>query len=417
MLITQRTLISKTLIILFFISYFIPTFTSYDRMANQWFYLIIISILSSLFIFLDKSVHQKIKFIIKEKEILSYFLFIIWALISILYSFNKPEAIVTFNQYFTVFVCFLVIRILLTNITGAIDFILKIFLFTLLFEVILSIIPILNDIENGTLEYRSIKYLGAAANVNITAYSLLYKTPILLYFFTKEKKLFLRIIYLLAFVSILLIITVLGTRSAFISVGVLVVSYIIYIIQINIKKKYKIQNILFVILSILFIVVISNRISEKGSDFISRASSISINTTDGSVEQRLRYYKTGVNFFLENPLIGTGIGNWKIFSIKYDKTHIDGYIVPYHAHNDLIQLLVELGALGLFLYLLFIFFSIRKLFRFDLFNDKINYLFMGIVGIYFIDSMLNFPIARPISQIFLIFFISLISMYKDKPHA
>lgn len=414
---TRKALISKILIILFFVSYFVPTFSSFDRIGNQWLYLSIISILSSLFIFLDKSVLQKIQFIIKGKETLSYFIFIIWAFISILYSFNKPEAIVTFNQYFTIFFSFLVIRIILENIPGAIDFLLKIFLFGLLFEVILSIIPILNDIEKGTLEFRSIKYLGAAANVNITAYSLLYKTPILLYFFTKEKKLFIRIIYLLAFISILLIITILGTRSAFISVGVLLVSYIIYLIQLNTIRKHKIQNALFVFLLTLLVVIISNSISEKGEDFISRASSISLDTTDGSVDTRLRYYKSGINYFLDNPFIGTGIGNWKIFSIKYDNSYIDGYIVPYHAHNDFIQLLVELGALGLLFYVLFIFFSIRKLFKIGLFNDKINYLFMGIAGIYFIDSMLNFPIARPISQIFLIFFISLISMYKEKPYA
>ena len=38
---------------------------------------------------------------------------------------------------------------------------------------------------------------------------------------------------------------------------------------------------------------------------------------------------------------GTGLGNWKIKSIDYDSKDIVGYIVPYHAHSDFIQLGAE----------------------------------------------------------------------------
>ena len=218
------------------------------------------------------------------------------------------------------------------------------FLLGFFLEIILSIFPILMDIEKGNLEFRSTRYIGAAANVNITSFSLLYKTPILLYFFCKENRNFLKIIYLIAFISTLLIISVLGTRSAYISVGVIIISYIIYITQIKNRFLFKIKHILPIIASALIIILTSNIISEKGADIISRASTISIDTNDGSVDQRLRYYKQGINYFLENPFIGTGIGNWKIFSIKYDREYIDGYVVPYHAHNDFIQLVVELGV-------------------------------------------------------------------------
>ena len=342
--------------------------------------------------------------------------FIVWALTSILYSFNKSESIVTFNQYFTVFVSFVLIKILLTNVPDGINFLLKIFLSAFLLEATLSIVPILIDIEKGALEYRSLRYIGAAANVNITAYSLLYKLPILLYFFSKENRIFLKVIYVLAFISTLLIITILGTRSAFISAGVVIISFFIYMVQAKNVSSYKIKHILTITASTIIIIFTSKIISDNGTDVISRASTISLDTNDGSVDERLRFYKQGINYFLENPIIGTGIGNWKIFSIKYDKENIVEYIVPYHAHNDFIQLLVELGIFGLLLYSAFIFFSLKKLFRVEIFDNKINFLYLGIAGVYFIDSMLNFPIARPISQIFLIFFICLISLYKGKSY-
>ena len=52
-----------------------------------------------------------------------------------------------------------------------------------------------------------------------------------------------------------------------------------------------------------------------------------------------------------NPIFGVGLGNWKLKSIDYDSKDITGYVVPYHAHSDFIQLGAELGILGFLLYL------------------------------------------------------------------
>ena len=69
---------------------------------------------------------------------------------------------------------------------------------------------------------------GAAANINITSFSYLYKTPILFYFIivTKGiKKIFLYVTFYL----LLLIISILGTRGAFIGVLICYISFIIYL--------------------------------------------------------------------------------------------------------------------------------------------------------------------------------------------
>ena len=91
--------------------------------------------------------------------------------------------------------------------------------------------------------------------------------------------------------------------------------------------------------------------SEKGADALSRAATISFSTQDGSVNQRLRYYEDVLTHIMNNPILGVGIGNWKLTSIDYDKKDISGYIVPYHAHSDFIQLGAELVFIGFFLYL------------------------------------------------------------------
>ena len=73
---------------------------------------------------------------------------------------------------------------------------------------------------------------------------------------------------------------------------------------------------------------------------------------------RLKYYSDAFDSVKQNPITGVGIGNWKINSIDKGKRHIEGYIVPYHAHNDYIQILAETGVFGLISYVFIFIFSI-----------------------------------------------------------
>ena len=82
----------------------------------------------------------------------------------------------------------------------------------------------------------------------------------------------------------------------------------------------------------LALVLNQSLIAERGADALSRVAIISISTNDGSVNQRLRYYEDVLTHVTKNPVLGVGIGNWKLSSIDYDKTST-GYIVPYHAHE------------------------------------------------------------------------------------
>ena len=141
--------------------------------------------------------------------------------------------------------------------------------------------------------------------------------------------------------------------------------------------------------------------SDKGADAVSRAATISISQADGSIGKRLRYYEDVVTHFSSNPIFGVGIGNWKLSSIHYDREDIDGYIVPYHAHSDFIQLGAELGIIGFMLYLgVFLigaYFALILLFKSGLKSEDKWFIFLLIcaLGVYFIDANLNFPIARP----------------------
>ena len=96
-------------------------------------------------------------------------------------------------------------------------------------------------------------------------------------------------------------------------------------------------------------------------------------------------------------------------SIDYDSQNIKSYIVPYHLHNDFLEIACELGLLGLIAYMLFFLGPLKNIF-FNLkrkVNVSISFTLLMCGVIYFIDSNLNFPMHRPISIVFFIFIISL----------
>ncbi len=144
---------------------------------------------------------------------------------------------------------------------------------------------------------------------------------------------------------------------------------------------------------------------------IDRIGSITDSSSeDESIYQRLNYYKSALVQFKEKPF-GEGLGNWKIKSIKLNKDIINDYIVPYHMHNDFLQNLAELGLIGFILYGLIFLTLLLKLLKsifWDQTNSKLDYfLLLGLI-VYLVDASLNFPMARPMIQVYTILIFALI---------
>ena len=161
-------------------------------------------------------------------------------------------------------------------------------------------------------------------------------------------------------------------------------------------------------------------LSDKGADALARAATISAGTNDGSVNQRLRYYEDVLTHMSSNSIFGVGLGNWKLKSIDYDAKDISGYIVPYHAHSDFIQLGAELGIIGFLLYLavfLWAIYYVYRLIRFSSISiEEKVFLFLMLIalGVYSVDANLNFPIARPQVLVVWTMIMAMINFYYQK---
>ena len=414
----------KYVLFLFYIlilaTHLYPAFGAIDKIGFQWMYLSIVFffIFNTLIISNRLSRDELIvNFKSNLKSYVPLFFFISISFISITYSYNKSEAIITSSRYLINFLILFYFLFFFQRINSK-----KVFessiIVLLALELFVSFAFIYNDIKNDAFILRKPIYSGLTGNVNILTSLILPKIPILLYrlFYTKSKalKVFL---FLLLHLSAIVIFS-LGSRISFVVFSFYIFFFTFWIFRtISLKPILK-KSIFTLFLIILFKVnfsVVNYIENSSNQDILNQRleSTIALNGSDDSINSRIRYFKHSLEMFLENPIIGLGSGNWKIESIKYDRKNIRNYVVPYHSHNDFLQILAELGALGLLSYIIFLLMPLIKLIKnIKSFNSNYFIFFLMSFIAFLLDSAINFPIARPVNQILFLAFYAFIISYK-----
>ena len=384
---------------------FIPNWGAVDKIAPQWLAMTCINLLAvSFFNFNRKYFSSHIHKIISSSLALLYLGFILWAGLSYFYAINPTEVIVNITRQINVLLMFTNMGILFFSIRNKLIFFPLLVSSILIIEVYYVLVEAIEMIRSyGVISSGSLK--GVTANRNITAFSLSIKIPFLLFLIYKTKKRVFKILFSIVIFLCLVALSMIQSRASFIAIGLVTIFFFVLNIYLylkeNKKKEHLLRPLYFIIPIILALFINQIFLSDKGADALSRAATISLNTNDGSVNQRLRYYEDVMTHMNSNLIFGVGLGNWKIKSIDYDSKDIVGYVVPYHAHSDFIQLGAELGIIGFLLYLsIFILaiYYVYVLLRFsDISIEEKVFLILLItsLGVYSIDANLNFPIARP----------------------
>ncbi len=379
-------------------------YLSWDRIYPQFFLLSIINTVSFIYLFKSNLLILSLSSALKERIVICYSIFILASLISIAFAFNQSESLITFSKYLTYFISLLSIYSLAKALGNSF---LRFFLFlsiTALFIESFSIVYNAIDrvIINGlTYERDNFLLRTFAGNINVAANSIVSKIMLvylIIYTFKDKRLIYMSyLLLLIAFSSLFLLLT----RSAFLSLFLLTFAFMIF----NYKKLIKSSIPIFLTMLISYLFVNSTFNTENPDEIVSRVSSISVNTQDESINERLGYYSNALEVISEYPIFGIGIGNWKIKSIDLAGQSVVGYTVPYHVHNDFLQISAEIGIIGGLFYLLIYMIPVYRLIIRckDKVLDNLNLAYVLIISAIFIDSMLNFPIARPINHIFLLF--------------
>lgn len=96
-------------------------------------------------------------------------------------------------------------------------------------------------------------------------------------------------------------------------------------------------------------------------DFMQQVQSIS-DTSEGTAQSRINYWKAAARMYIDNPIIGVGAGNGPIRMPEY----VQGFRSSSTQwgrtfHGTLPQVLAELGTLGIVLYILMVIYALRTI--------------------------------------------------------
>jgi len=348
-------LLSPILIIGYLCLGFVPNLEAVDKIAPQWVGMNILNLISlSVFAYFRKSIKEKISKILTPYLSLFYVGFILWAGLSYFYAINSIEVLVNITRQVNVLLMFLSMAILFLNIKNRRFFVswsLTIILSIEIYYVLNQIIELVQTV--GSLSDRA-SLKGVAANPNITAFSIAIKIPFLIYLIFYSKKNLFKYLLSVVLLGGFICLSAIQSRASILAIiGIIIMSIISILINKQwdtLKKKIYFSSLI-ILPFFISILINQNFLANRGADIISRTSSISVSQADESIGARLRYYSHVIEHTLTNPLFGVGLGNWKLKSIEYDSKNISGYVVPYHAHSDFIQLGSELGIIGFLLYL------------------------------------------------------------------
>ena len=391
-------------IIAFLLVGFVPNLSAVDKIAPQWLYLSILNFVSGIYLFYNrKSFSYRFFSVLSSGMGICYISFVLWAFLSYFYAINPTEVLVNIVRHFNTLFMLLSLAIFLYNIRNKnrlVSFAIMVILSIEVYAVLIQFFEMYNS--TGIINSGELK--GVTANRNITAFSIAIKLPYVLYLIFVSRKFLFKFLYSFLIFLGLFCLSIIESRASFLAAGVIGVLLFLWLAYLSYKEKslkHSLLNLYYLTPMVFAIIANQSYTSEKGADALSRAATISFSTQDGSVNQRLRYYEDVLTHIMNNPILGVGIGNWKLTSIDYDKKDISGYIVPYHAHSDFIQLGAELGFIGFFLYLFVFIFGAYYiyiiLFRSNLNSEAKLFIMMLAcsLGVYGIDANLNFPIARP----------------------
>jgi O-antigen ligase len=395
---------------------FIPIFGAVDKVATHFLGLSILSCILSVYLcFFAIQTNDTIWLKLKREPILIVnLIFLIWGAFSFFYSKNIPEYVIVISEYSLYFITIILLIVIASINRLNINYLILLPITALFIEEYLLIIDFLELTSYNIFNNYNVGELkGFAMNKNIAVASVLIKIPFILYALSIKKKIVFDLI-----LSIILILAsgliVIGSARSII-LGLFLVLILSVFLLVYLKNKKAVFLFVGLILAGVSSAYFVNLNTNK--NLVERIESIQNFENDQSASQRLRYYKHGVNHILSNPIIGTGLGNWKIESIQYESKYMSRYIVPYTLHNDFLEVGTELGIIGMILYLLifiliirFLITSIRKTN-----NEKRKLLFFSILfcfAAYLVDANFNFPLARTEIQINIIFLTSLMLLIK-----
>jgi len=410
----NQGLMSALITVLYLMVHFVSDFGGADVMGAQWLYTSTLDLAVLVYIFINRNTYQEaITEIFKYKFTLLFSLLVLWAMGSYFYAINPTETLVTLARLISTYLIFIQVSILFFK--KDIKYIFNIVSFAVAFLLLWDSFYILKgfskNIETMDLDANIVSLSGNHGNKNVMAASLLIKFPFVLWLIINHKS-FIKILNIGVLFFGVVALFIMNTRSTYVGLGIIFLIYSIstaLFVGLTNKTKATIQVAYFLgpIIVGFFVanLLLANAVELQGyqggyGTVTKRADDITIQSEQGS---RIHLWKGAIDYATKHPFVGAGFGNWKLASIPYEKEFTNDLFVPYHCHNDFIEMFADLGIIGGiafgFMFLLVPIFTInvwRKK-EFKPYQLTATISFMA-VTCYAVDAFLNFPAERTAMQ-------------------
>jgi putative inorganic carbon (hco3(-)) transporter len=390
-----------------------PSMGSWDTNGSKFFFMSLFNILTFLYLFNRKEIKRDTGtqlFFFRSWTGFLYSLFMIISLLSFVKSINMGESLITFAKFFTIFMAAYIVSIVVRTDRKAIYHLCVAMVLLLIIDSIVVFFNVLAYVNGSIPSISAIKSIYS--NKNILTSAIFIKIPFALWLISYGDKRMKNLSLAGVFLAVTAIFF-LSTRAFYIGIILIFILYLAFMIIRWKREKSKAGvrlMLLFAASIILGLLVYSSvqvlvfsklKQEDYNSGIANRLSSVSKEIGRESGGRIVPWKMTG-KLIKENPVLGVGLGNWKISVLKYESLiPEEGFVFYHETHDDFLQVTSETGIIGGLIYLaVFILTAIgflRAFFKKQAEEESYKYLLIPAFGIfsYSIDASFNFPFDRP----------------------
>lgn len=453
------TLITKVLLFLYMVVGLSPKVVEIEYEGFQWFYFTVLNAVGLCYLYYAKEGLNVFSFTKKVKQFFIVFASLILVSILSLYNaINVNEGIVHLLRLLNVFAgVYVLFSFIKHKPKEYFEFVCKVCVVLLAYHSFVTISYFLGNFDKPRTSSLFKSFLHYYGNINIFTASIILKLPFAIYLFLKrdDNKIWGFVSAIVVFCTMLSLFYT-GSRSALLSLVIIILCLIVYSIYSYFKqkvdKKTNLINVLYFVVApllVLFVFLNTNKLYKNEANSITRMGFqgsnylkieallnnqpelskndvvLPVKKEDFSTKLlrktgRYNIWTSAFSLFKQHPILGIGYGNFKVYPKPwYFKNRLSGkgsYGIPIRVHNDFYEKFVETGIIGgtlyvlLFVIIAFVLFGLLK-------KGKINTISVVLlmVGIaYLVDALLNFPLERIPVQLFFILLATFVFAFSYK---
>ncbi|MDO5106469.1 O-antigen ligase family protein [Capnocytophaga sp.] len=434
---TEKNMLTKLLATILLIAYgyvtvVTPNWLAFDSNAPKFYTFAILNLVVTGLFFFVKDFREKQNALFgffTNKIGIAYSVMIVCSLLSFTKVINVEEGILHFFKVFTAFSAAWMVSALVIYNPRAVTSLAVAMTLLLFYDALKTFEGISRYIKGIGVE-NDIK--SSYSNKNILSSAMFIKIPFAIWLFYFKRGA-LKYIGGAGILLGTLSIFFMSTRAFYIGTFVMLFTLIIYgIVDYFFLKRKKILpsvglHVLFVAITFGIFAFVQGNVYPKhlraSTSFGARLATIDDTDNISNNLRKTAWTTTVFEMIPNDPLLGVGIGNWKVRYLEHENSYSPHYIYMYKAHNDFLEVTAESGVvaglafIGIFLLVGYYFRKgtyVRK-------NEEVEALmFLPLVGLfaYSFDAFFNFPQDRPeIQSLFSIFVgigVAMVVLYLSK---